>query len=176
IRTMAYSCRGSNGSILNHEFDMWKDYLQLGKTIKALKETMESHRRRQEESQRVLESQGSLQDFSKVGSPIIFRGTFVYSGTNRSCSSESPLNCMLQNGVPALGNGICNFCKHNGESKTVFSNHQLKREDGKIACPILRKYVCPLCFATGDTAHTLKYCPLNQEKQTLYRKSGRNSA
>ncbi|KAB1274463.1 Nanos-like protein 2 [Camelus dromedarius] len=71
---------------------------------------------------------------------------------------------------------LCNFCKHNGESRHVYSSHQLKTPEGVVVCPILRHYVCPLCGATGDQAHTLKYCPLNGGQQSLYRRSGRNSA
>ena len=31
---------------------------------------------------------------------------------------------------------------------------------GKVICPILFAYKCPICHATGDYAHTLKYCPM----------------
>ena len=31
---------------------------------------------------------------------------------------------------------------------------------GKVVCPILYAYKCPICHATGDYAHTLKYCPM----------------
>ncbi|XP_060224839.1 nanos homolog 2 [Meriones unguiculatus] len=71
---------------------------------------------------------------------------------------------------------LCNFCKHNGESRHVYASHQLKTPEGVVVCPILRHYVCPLCGATGDQAHTLKYCPLNSSQKSLYRRSGRNSA
>ncbi|XP_004607777.1 nanos homolog 2 [Sorex araneus] len=82
---------------------------------------------------------------------------------------------------PARGSGedlgaLCNFCKHNGESRHVYASHHLKTAEGVVVCPILRHYVCPLCGATGDQAHTLKYCPLNGGQQSLYRRSGRNSA
>ncbi|KAM5236892.1 nanos homolog 2 [Ctenodactylus gundi] len=80
--------------------------------------------------------------------------------------------------VPDLNPGptLCNFCKHNGESRHVYTSHQLKTPEGLVLCPILRHYVCPLCGATGDQAHTLKYCPLNGNQQSVYRRSGRNSA
>jgi hypothetical protein len=29
---------------------------------------------------------------------------------------------------------------------------------GVIQCPVLREYVCPICKATGDKAHTMSYC------------------
>jgi hypothetical protein len=33
--------------------------------------------------------------------------------------------------------------------------------EGRVICPVLRDYVCPICYCTGDAAHTTKYCPLN---------------
>lgn len=57
---------------------------------------------------------------------------------------------------------ICVFCKNNGETSSVYSSHVLKDCDGRVCCPILRKYTCPLCGLSGDAAHTIKYCPRNQ--------------
>ncbi|XP_044522168.1 nanos homolog 2 [Gracilinanus agilis] len=82
----------------------------------------------------------------------------------------------LQSRQVAAGGPLCNFCKHNGESRHVYTSHLLKTPEGIVVCPILRHYVCPLCGATGGLAHTLKYCPLNGGQQSLYRRSGRNSA
>lgn len=53
----------------------------------------------------------------------------------------------------------CGFCKKNNESPNVVSSHQLRDATGRITCPILRNYICPLCGAFGDNAHTIKYCP-----------------
>jgi hypothetical protein len=56
----------------------------------------------------------------------------------------------------------CALCKKNGESREFYTTHVLKDNRGKIVCPILRKYVCPTCGATGDNAHTLRHCPINK--------------
>ena len=46
----------------------------------------------------------------------------------------------------------CSFCNEMG--------HSLKDNLCKIMCPTLRGIVCPICKATGDQAHTPKYCPV----------------
>ncbi|XP_057305903.1 uncharacterized protein LOC130644355 [Hydractinia symbiolongicarpus] len=57
---------------------------------------------------------------------------------------------------------VCVFCRNNGESESVYTSHVLKDTEGRTACPILRAYTCPICKANGDSSHTIKYCPLNQ--------------
>jgi len=58
----------------------------------------------------------------------------------------------------------CSLCFHNGEPEEFCSSHNLKTRDGRIVtCPVLRKFVCNLCGASGDKAHTLRYCPLNKD-------------
>eukprot|EP00794_Sanderia_malayensis_P007916 gene7916-8771_t len=54
---------------------------------------------------------------------------------------------------------VCVFCRNNGENKEFYSGHTLKDSDGNTTCPILRAYTCPLCKASGDKSHTIKYCP-----------------
>ncbi|CAM1326120.1 NANOS1 (predicted) [Pycnogonum litorale] len=56
----------------------------------------------------------------------------------------------------------CVFCKNNGEQPFFYLSHVLKDKEGKVRCPILRDYTCPICGVNGDSAHTLKYCPKNK--------------
>lgn len=68
--------------------------------------------------------------------------------------------------VFALDEKACALCKKNGETREFYTTHVLKDNRGKIICPILRKYVCPTCGATGDNAHTLRHCPVNKASES----------
>ena len=58
----------------------------------------------------------------------------------------------------------CSLCHRNGEAESLFRSHNLKTPDGRVVtCPVLRNYRCTLCGATKDSAHTLRYCPLNAD-------------
>jgi protein nanos 1 len=61
----------------------------------------------------------------------------------------------------------CVFCKNNGEQESYYKRHILKDSEGRVVCPILRAYTCPICNANGDDAHTIKYCPLNNSPETV---------
>ncbi|VDK84163.1 unnamed protein product [Dibothriocephalus latus] len=54
---------------------------------------------------------------------------------------------------------ICVFCRNNHETFEIYSSHRVKDRDGRVTCPILRNIVCPICSATGDAAHTVRFCP-----------------
>lgn len=70
---------------------------------------------------------------------------------------------------------VCVFCRNNGEDESVYSTHALKSPDGKVTCPILFAYECPICRASGENAHTLKYCPRNPNGQGHLQPQGSNT-
>lgn len=78
-------------------------------------------------------------------------------------SSSFPLSLMpLRPSSLSASRRGCGFCLSNGERQRECMSHRLKNPDTLIVeCPQLRKFVCPLCQATGDYAHTQGYCPLN---------------
>lgn len=66
----------------------------------------------------------------------------------------------VQQHYPALSVSVeCKFCKNNREAESVYKSHSFKDERGNCVCPVLRQYKCPTCGATGNKAHTIKYCP-----------------
>lgn len=62
----------------------------------------------------------------------------------------------------------CGFCKSNKETREFYTSHYLKNSEGHVVCPILSKYVCPYCQATGIYAHTKGYCPQKPATETGY--------
>lgn len=53
----------------------------------------------------------------------------------------------------------CVFCKNNGADEILYKSHTVKDSKGRVLCPKLRAYQCPICGADGDQSHTIKYCP-----------------
>lgn len=53
----------------------------------------------------------------------------------------------------------CVFCKNNGVDEKIYKSHSVKDSKGRVLCPKLRSYQCPICGEDGDNSHTLKYCP-----------------
>lgn len=67
-------------------------------------------------------------------------------------------------------NQACVFCRNNGEEETVYRTHLVKDDIGDVICPILFRYTCPNCKATGTKAHTVGRCPLGKSKINKFNK------
>lgn len=68
----------------------------------------------------------------------------------------------------------CVFCLSNGEDEKVYKSHVLKDPIGRVVCPVLRLYCCPVCNNKGgDFAHTIKYCPRNKPVYKFLTTSGK---
>ncbi|KAJ6599594.1 Protein nanos [Pseudolycoriella hygida] len=67
-------------------------------------------------------------------------------------------NSKKQKLAKAQKNMTCRFCENNEEPPHVYYGHTLRDLKGRLTCPRLRKYICPICGCTGDDAHTIRYC------------------
>ncbi|KAF7378809.1 hypothetical protein HZH66_015043 [Vespula vulgaris] len=63
---------------------------------------------------------------------------------------------------------VCVFCRNNGVEEIYYRQHLIKYADGRVQCPVLRAYTCPICGATGDTAHTVSHCPMRSKNSASY--------
>ncbi|XP_019942964.1 nanos homolog 2 [Paralichthys olivaceus] len=136
-------------------FDMWHDYMNLGRLLERLCVRREAERTDREGPQ--LEPVAHWSLFRTLSDPR--EEDNKLSAETSSASSLSDTSCGA-----SVSSDHCRFCKQNGESPRVYRSHRLKSNDGKVTCPILRKYTCPTCEATGDQAHTRRYCPQTQRR------------
>ncbi|XP_035261043.1 nanos homolog 3 [Anguilla anguilla] len=179
-----------------NEFQPWRDYMGLADTVQELRsgKTATEFRENAEADQKgpepgvdeqvcvttdCLLHEGKVgkdrkparKDFahpnmgsSAAAGPGASAGAVGYMSRKKSPFSSAPEKSSQR---PS-----CSFCKHNGESETVFSSHRLRDQKGDVVCPYLRQYVCPLCGATGSRAHTKRFCPrVDSAYSSVYAKS-----
>lgn len=77
----------------------------------------------------------------------------------RADASQKPVTSTRCKLLPKGDEDHCVFCYNNREEQETYTGHSCRDENGLVVCPKLRNYVCPYCRATGDMAHTKKYCP-----------------
>ncbi|CAK6972890.1 nanos homolog 2-like [Scomber scombrus] len=132
-------------------FDMWHDYMNLSTLLEKLCVGREVDHRDTEGPKKQETAPGAHisrpEDDSTPQSSLT--GSLASSLSDSSCS----------------GTDYCRFCKQNGESARVYRSHKLRSEKGKVVCPILWSYTCPICEATGDYAHTRRHCPQAQRQE-----------
>lgn len=139
---------------LGDGFDMWHDYMNLSRLLEQL-----CGRREEEEEEEDLG--GTEEPEMELGAQRSLIRTWSKQRRDSENSSSSSSSC-CSSGSSA---SCCRFCKQNGESPQVFRSHALRDNDGKVLCPVLRRYTCPICEATGDQAHTRRYCPQVNRKE-----------
>ncbi|XP_008295706.1 nanos homolog 1-like [Stegastes partitus] len=131
-------------------FDMWHDYMNLSRLLEGLR-GREADPSGETEAPKKKEAAASwIQN-----SPRAKRG--------RNSTETSSISSLSDTSLTSAAD--CRFCKQNGESARVYRSHRLRSDDGRVTCPILRKYTCPICKATGDQAHTRRYCPQVQRQE-----------
>ncbi|XP_034416617.1 nanos homolog 2 [Cyclopterus lumpus] len=131
-------------------FDMWHDYMNLATLLERLCDNRKG-------------PHGDTEDPKKEAAAAPW--SHIQTSRRESChnsietSSVSSLSGLSDTSCSGTSSGYCRFCKQNGESAKVYRSHKLKADDGRVICPILWNYTCPICEATGDHAHTRRYCP-----------------
>ncbi len=191
IKSDAQVATSQEPAVEMEEFNLFRDYLGLINLVKGFAVKEDGSDARETESRERRDSLGSSgSEFSSSNStgsccdimdlyyPTYPQEAFKHFdeplGTSlgetgplppsllfhRNLSSKLPT---LPQHMPAKKPQVCVFCRNNGESESFYTSHYLKDSDGKVTCPVLRAYTCPVCGANGDSAHTIKYCPENAQ-------------
>ncbi|XP_068604349.1 nanos homolog 2-like [Brachionichthys hirsutus] len=148
-------------------FDIWHDYMNLGK---ALQGTLRDRRHRDQGDTEGAE-EDAPEPWIHIQSASNQEDSKMSPAETTSSMSDTSSSSISSSSLSGTSSDLCRFCKQNGETARVYRSHKLKADDGRVICPILWNYTCPVCGATGDRAHTRRYCPqLQRQRQEVERK------
>ncbi len=77
--------------------------------------------------------------------------------STKAYTAFNSLNFLAKSNTSKLS-VCCSFCKNNGEKEAIYTSHAMKNPKGKVTCPLLKIYKCPVCGMSGEDAHTITYC------------------
>ncbi|KAL5282306.1 NANOS1 family protein [Megaselia abdita] len=106
-------------------------------------------------------SEQTINDFDSNGFDPIEDTSVPKSDVREEHNKYSFIDCKNKTRKMILKQNqpFCVFCENNNEPNSVVRSHSVKDFYGRVLCPKLRIYVCPICHVSGDYAHTIKYCP-----------------
>lgn len=116
----------------------------------ALSNHYRSAKRSQTYVSRTFNNNSNVMDPDRELSAYQFNPNATLYGPSTFQSSAAPLEY------------ICKFCVSNKEPYDE-CKHLLKNDGRMIKCPVLYNFLCDICGATGDRAHTKKHCPRRAE-------------
>ena len=105
--------------------------------------------------------------FKLLNAPADSEDVLCYNAVSEPPTSSLNIRIPPSTRSVATRQQVCVFCRNNGESESFYTSHCLKDSEGKVSCPVLRAYTCPLCGANGDSSHTIKYCPENTQSNKV---------
>ncbi|XP_022250888.1 nanos homolog 1-like [Limulus polyphemus] len=113
-----------------------------------------------DEIKQLLTSTVTLGMDAKTVPRLVDHDDFQLNGRDTELYPETPDQLRFSHKCKQRKQSECVFCKKNGETVLFYRSHVLRNDGGKIVCPVLRRYNCPLCNnGGGDNAHTIRYCP-----------------
>lgn len=154
-------------------FDMWHDYMNLSTLLERLGEGRGTERTNPGTERSAAAGGGGEAEGGGEGEEVPWGHIQTLQNednSNHNSAETSSVSSLSDTSSSGTSSDLCRFCRQNGETARVYRSHKLKSDDGKVICPILFNYTCPICAATGHYAHTRRYCP--QAKRQRGKTSG----
>ncbi|CAD5231907.1 unnamed protein product [Bursaphelenchus xylophilus] len=99
-------------------------------------------------------------------SPTVRNNKQVFDFNLNSFAADFATKTLLNDNRKKHHNTFCGFCYNNARVNGCdvtgpgrWLEHNLRDQNGRVTCPCLRMFQCPICGGSGDDAHTQRHCP-----------------